>query len=77
IYLPSCKPVTINLDILGCHRLNVTWYDPRTGQTRPDSDIPGSGTREFTPPAIWPDWVLVLDDPERHYPPPGMRVYVD
>ena len=61
IYLPSCKPVTVDLDRLTGARLTVTWYDPRTGEERPAGEVPGGGQHEFTPPPIWPDWVLVLD----------------
>lgn len=61
LYLPSCKPVTVDLDKLPGTRVAVTWYDPRTGETRPAGEVPGGGHHEFTPPPIWPDWVLVLD----------------
>jgi len=33
-------------------------------------------TREFTPPSSGPgnDWVLVLDDVDKNFPPPGAKV---
>ena len=77
VYLPSCKPVTVNLDGMACKRVTVTWYDPRTGEFRPGGEVTGDGVHEFLPPQVWPDWVLVLDDAERHYPPPGMRTWND
>ncbi len=61
LYLPSCKPVTVDLDKLSGTRVAVTWYDPRTGEARPASEVPAGGHYEFTPPSVWPDWVLVLD----------------
>ncbi len=61
IYLPSCKPVTVDLGRLSGARITVTWYDPRTGESRPAGEVPGGGQHEFTPPPVWPDWVLVLD----------------
>lgn len=61
LYLPSCKPVTVDLDKLSGTRVAVTWYDPRTGEARPASEVPGGKHYEFTPPPVWPDWVLVLD----------------
>ncbi|MCU0519952.1 MAG: glycoside hydrolase family 140 protein [Anaerolineae bacterium] len=61
VYLPSCKPVTVDLSKLSGIRIAVTWYDPRTGEPRPADEVPGGGPREFTPPPVWPDWVLVLD----------------
>ena len=71
LYLPSCKPVTVDLRKLSGETLNVHWYDPRTGQARPAGQVPRQGERTFAPPQIWPDWVLVLDDAARGYPLPG------
>lgn len=73
VYLPSCKTVTLNLDVLSRRRFSVTWYDPRTGESFYSGEIDGQGKKTFSPPLVWPDWVLVLDDVECHYPPPGMR----
>ncbi len=61
LYLPSCKPVTVDLDKLSGTRVAVTWYDPRTGEARPAGEVPEGKHYEFTPPPVWPDWVLVLD----------------
>ncbi len=61
LYLPSCKPVTVDLDKLSGTCVAVTWYDPRTGEARSAGEVPGGGHYEFTPPSVWPDWVLVLD----------------
>lgn len=77
IYLASCKPVTIDLDIMSRKRVTVTWYDPRTGEFRSGGEVQGYGKQEFIPPLVWPDWVLVLDDAECHYPPPGMKIWED
>jgi hypothetical protein len=68
IYLPSCQPVTVDLGKLSGDRVTVTWFDPRTGEARPAGEVQGGGHREFTPPLVWPDWVLVLDDTSRGYP---------
>jgi hypothetical protein len=70
IYLPSCKPVTVDLDKLSGDRIAVTWFDPRTGEARRAGEVHGGGHHEFTPPPVWPDWVLVLDDASRDYPAP-------
>lgn len=71
IYLPSCKSVTLDLSRLAGSRFTVTWYDPRTGESRAGGEVKGSGHREFAPPPVWPDWVLVLDDADRGYTVPG------
>jgi hypothetical protein len=71
IYLPSGKPVDIDLSRLSGSYLNVFWYDPRTGISRKEGCIPRKGIHKFTPPGIGPDWVLVLDDKNCLYPEPG------
>ncbi len=35
LYLPSCKPVTVDLGKLSGARIEATWYDPRTGRVPP------------------------------------------
>jgi len=61
VYLPSCRPVTIDLERLSGEQLTVSWFDPRTGEMRRSGRIARQGQREFTPPDVWPDWVLVLE----------------
>jgi hypothetical protein len=62
IYLPSAKPVTVDLSWLRGRVLEAHWYDPRTGDSICAGQFPGKGQRTFAPPARWPDWVLALDD---------------
>jgi hypothetical protein len=65
------------------------WYDPRNGTATLIGEFPrteagdresdvhrGDISREFTPPSSGPgnDWVLVLDDAERNFPPPGEKI---
>ncbi|MCJ7738631.1 MAG: hypothetical protein MUQ10_15185, partial [Anaerolineae bacterium] len=76
IYLPSCRPVTVDLEKLSGERLNVTWYNPRTGASRPAGQVESAGQQEFVPPRVWPDWVLVLDDASRGFPLPGACVWL-
>ncbi|HEX2949371.1 MAG TPA: glycoside hydrolase family 140 protein, partial [Armatimonadota bacterium] len=77
IYLPSYKPITIDLAKLSGDTINAYWYDPRTGLAQVIASFPRTGQREFTPPTFGPDWVLVLDDAARHYPIPGTAVLVN
>ena len=72
VYLPSGKAADIDLNKLAGDRLVAYWYDPRTGTARfiEAFDNPRS-SRTFTPPHGGPDWVLVLDDTARGFPPPG------
>ena len=47
--------------------------DPRTGKATAGDPLPRAGKKEFAPPTQGPgnDWVLVLDDAAKRYPPPG------
>lgn len=71
IYLPTHRSVMIDLEKLTGSKLNVHWYNPRTGEAHYVGEIERVGTREFTPPQQWPDWVLVLDDVAQKFSTPG------
>jgi hypothetical protein len=73
-------------DILSGRSYRAWWYDPRHGSATLIGEFPrteagdresdvhrGDISREFTPPSRGPgqDWVLVLDDAARNFPPPG------
>jgi len=47
------------------------WCDPRNGRSHPAGEVNNEGTMEFTSPLGGPDWILVLDETARNYPPPG------
>jgi hypothetical protein len=71
IYLPSGKPVELDLSRLAGERLAYYWYDPRTGLARSFGVFEKQARASFTPPAGGPDWVLVLDDTASCFPRPG------
>jgi hypothetical protein len=71
VYLPSGKPVELDLSRLTGERLACYWYDPRTGLARSFSVLEKQARASFTPPAGGPDWVLVLDDVASGFPRPG------
>ena len=76
VYVPSGKPVELELGNLAGEHLVGHWYDPRTGLARSLGTFEKQARMSFTPPAGGPDWVLVLDDAARGFPPPGgARVY--
>ena len=64
VYIPSGKPVTVDLTKLKGKTINASWFDPRTGKSRA-MDVPfkNGAAQEFKPPATETekDWVLVLD----------------
>jgi len=80
IYSASGQPFELDLRRLTGTELKAWWFDPRTGAAtaadpviRPFQRRPAPVLRTFTPPSSGTghDWVLVLDDAGRGYPPPG------
>jgi len=73
VYAPVGRPFSVHLNSLRGPVLKAWWYDPRNGQATPIGDFQATGQATFTPPNPGEhlDWVLVLDDATRNYPPPG------
>ena len=68
VYLPTGKPVKIQMGRISGERVIASWFDPRTGKFHPAGTVVNTGVREFTPPGhpgAGNDWVLVLDDAKR------------
>jgi hypothetical protein len=61
VYVPSGRPVDLDLGALRSEHIAAAWFDPRTGTSRAIGTVPKSERATFTPPAGGPDWVLVLD----------------
>lgn len=74
VYFPvNDQPATLDLAKLSANQIRAWWYDPRTGIGKMIGEIPGGNPREFRSPPQGPDWVLVLDDAAKNYPPPGLK----
>jgi hypothetical protein len=73
VFTPTGKPFSVDLAKLSGQKLKGWWYDPRTGKPEAIGEFAKEGTHEFTPPSggAGNDWVLVLDDSSRGFPPPG------
>jgi hypothetical protein len=76
IYSASGKPFSVLLDKFNARKLKPWWWDPRKGESM--AGEPFENKREpleFLPPESGErmDWVLVLDDVAKNYPPPGTR----
>ncbi|MCW3053567.1 MAG: hypothetical protein JWN14_2737, partial [Chthonomonadales bacterium] len=71
VYIPSGKPVTVDLSRLSGQTISAHWYDPRTGAATSIGTFPQSQAQEFTPPSEGPDWVLILDDAVQAFVTPG------
>jgi len=78
VYIPANdQAVKLNLTRLHGRKFRAWWYDPRTGVGTMIGTLDGALEREFRTPSYGPDWVLVLDDPDAGYPPPGLRPWRD
>lgn len=73
VYAPVGRSFKVRMDKISGAKAKAWWFDPRTGKASAIGTFPCTGDREFTPPAQGElqDWVLVLDDASRRYPPPG------
>lgn len=76
VYIPNGRTVKIDLGRLNAAHVKVWWFDPRDGGANPAGERDGKGEGDFTPPAPAKpgdanDWVLVLDDASKQFPPPG------
>jgi hypothetical protein len=73
VYAPVGRTFTVRMDVIKGASAKVWWFNPRTGESTAIGSFPASGERAFTPPdpGEMLDWVLVLDDAARSYPPPG------
>ena len=73
IYTPASRTLTVDLTRISGGQAKAWWYNPRTGQPTEIGTFPTSAKQDFTPPdpGEMIDWVLVLDDATKNYPPPG------
>lgn len=78
VYLPMALAPTLDTTAIAGRRLRPWWFDPRTGLAFPQPIVENTGTYE--PAWHWRpwqvklegvDWVLVVDDADAGYPPPG------
>ena len=75
VYAPVGRPFTVRMTVITGPRVKAWWFNPRTGAATAIATFPNTGERTFTPPdrGEMVDWVLVLDDESKRYPPPGTR----
>ena len=76
VYTPRGKNFAVNLGRTSGDEVRAWWFDPRTGAATEIGSYPNRGSRTFDPPGeprLGNDWILVLDDAARNYPPPGSK----
>ena len=73
VYVPTGRKFTIRMDCVAGPRVNAWWYNPRNGEAMAIGDLLTQGQREFISPTPGEDldWVLVLDDADQGFVPPG------
>jgi hypothetical protein len=75
VYSPAGRSFRVRTDWASGDKLVAWWFDPRTGKAARIGEFPKGGELRFQPPdpgeAV--DWVLVLDDASKGFPPPGTR----
>lgn len=73
VYLPTGRPVSINLNKMSGSQAVGWWYDPRNGASTVIGKFPTSDVVRFTAPSSGRgnDWVLVLDKVDAGYGEPG------
>jgi hypothetical protein len=75
IYVPeSSRKIVIRLDRLFSRKIKAWWFNPRDGSSASAGEYEKLEPTEFVSPPDGPDWVLVLDDAVKNYPPPGQPV---
>lgn len=70
VYIPTGLPATVNMTKITGTNVNAWWFNPREGGATFIGAYTNLGNLAFTPPST-NDWVLVLDDAAKNYPPPG------
>lgn len=74
LYTSFGQPLSVALGKISGERLVAWWFDPRTGESTRIGEYANQGARSFQPPGKpgrGNDWVLVLDDAAKGFPPPG------
>ncbi len=73
IYAPVGRKFKVRMNAITGPKVKVWWFNPRTGEATAAGEFSNDGEREFISPTPGEavDWVLVLDDAARNFPPPG------
>jgi hypothetical protein len=73
VYVPAGRKFKVRMDKITGTTVKAWWFNPRDGKATLFGEFGNQGQREFTPPDYGEslDWVLVLDDAAKKYPPPG------
>jgi hypothetical protein len=70
-YIPTGNPIVADMNKIAGGKAKCFWFNPRDGSNQLIGTYPSSGSVTFSPPDK-NDWVLVLDNEERQFSPPGI-----
>ena len=76
VYSPRGEAFTVRMDAIKSRAgVKSWWFDPRYGSASPIHTGENISLQTFTPPGQGrgQDWLLVLDDAGRRFPPPGQK----
>ena len=73
VYAPVGRAFKVRMDKITGAKVKAWWFNPRDGKATAIGSFENKGERSFTPPddGEMLDWVLVLDDAAKNFPPPG------
>jgi hypothetical protein len=75
VYAPIGRKFRVRMDKVAGPHVKAWWFNPRDGKATTIGIFENRGERDFTPPdpGEMLDWVLVLDDAGKQFPPPGTK----
>ena len=73
VYAPVGRAFKVRMDKIIGSQVKAWWFNPRDGTSIVIGEFPNTGEHEFTSPDRNEDrdWILVLDDAAKNFPPPG------
>jgi hypothetical protein len=73
VYVPAGRTFKVHMDKISGPSVKAWWFNPRNGEATAIGEFSNQGEKEFVPraPGEMLDWVLVLDDASKNFPPPG------
>jgi hypothetical protein len=72
VYIPGAdRDVTVNMGLITGSTARAWWYSPVNGASSIIGEYSSSGSRTFSTPSDGDDWILLVDDLNQGYGPPG------
>jgi hypothetical protein len=75
VFAPVGRSFEVDMTVIKGEKITGWWFNPRNGDALKIGEFENQGSREFISPSPgeFQDWVLVLDDASKSYPPPGRK----